>query len=293
MTRHATPTTSARRPSRPSPRPTRPPPTSQTSPTQRDYVSYTALSTFQQCPLKYHFQYVARVPPAFKASSLVFGGAIHSALEHHWQAVFAGTAPPSLDELLHAYDTSWQQEATLPVRFGKDESPETLRNQAQRMLEAYRDSPLSKLDTELLAVEEEFRGPLLSSGPAFLGRVDLLTRNRNALHITDFKTSRSTWNAAKLQEALPQMLLYAALLQPLARSLDLADIRLQWIVLTKTKAPSVELHSHSPTDQEVQRSQRTAQRVWQAIAAGTCYPSPSSLKCATCPYQQPCQQWEG
>jgi hypothetical protein len=43
--------------------------------TARDYLSYSQVSTYQACPLKWYFQYVAGLPPEQVAASLVFGGA--------------------------------------------------------------------------------------------------------------------------------------------------------------------------------------------------------------------------
>ncbi len=62
--------------------------------TGRDYLSYSAISTYQKCPLRYYFIYVAGLEPEFKSSSLVFGGAIHKAIEHHFNALFEGSDLP-------------------------------------------------------------------------------------------------------------------------------------------------------------------------------------------------------
>ena len=41
----------------------------------RDYISWSAISTFQQCPLRFFYRYVERLPKPTVAASLVFGGA--------------------------------------------------------------------------------------------------------------------------------------------------------------------------------------------------------------------------
>ena len=48
------------------------------------------MNTYQRCPLKYHFSYIAGLVPEFVSSSLVFGGAIHPAIEHHFCRMFQG-----------------------------------------------------------------------------------------------------------------------------------------------------------------------------------------------------------
>ena len=47
--------------------------------TGRDYLSFSAISTFQQCPLRYHFKYIQGLPETTVSASLILGGAVHAA----------------------------------------------------------------------------------------------------------------------------------------------------------------------------------------------------------------------
>ena len=49
---------------------------------KRDYISHSAITTYQQCPLRYRFKYVDGLPETVVSSALIFGGAIHSTLEY-------------------------------------------------------------------------------------------------------------------------------------------------------------------------------------------------------------------
>lgn len=69
----------------------------------RDYISYSAISTYQTCPLKFFFRYVQQLPEETVAASLVFGSAIHSAVEFHFNELMAGNPQPDLDTLLYVY----------------------------------------------------------------------------------------------------------------------------------------------------------------------------------------------
>ena len=75
--------------------------------TGRDYISYSAISTYQRCPLRYFFAYVAGLEPEFKAAALIFGGAIHAAIEQHHRRAFEGASLPAIDGLMAAYDQAW------------------------------------------------------------------------------------------------------------------------------------------------------------------------------------------
>ena len=95
------------------------PPVRSLSRTGRDYLSYTQVTTFQRCPLKWHFEYVAQRPHP---------------LELHFRALLAGCTAPSGQELLCGYDQAWQADAAPPVRYGKGESARSLQAMASRVL---------------------------------------------------------------------------------------------------------------------------------------------------------------
>ena len=70
---------------------------------KRDYISHSAIMTYQQCPLRYRFKYINGLPETVVSSGLIFGGAIHSALEFQFTERLCGNEPPSLDQLLDGY----------------------------------------------------------------------------------------------------------------------------------------------------------------------------------------------
>ena len=47
---------------------------------EKPHLSYSAISTYLTCPLKYKFHYIDQLPPAFTSSSLAFGSSIHEAV---------------------------------------------------------------------------------------------------------------------------------------------------------------------------------------------------------------------
>lgn len=48
--------------------------------TGRDHLSWSQITTYQQCPLRWHFLYIEQRPRERVSASLVFGGAIHAVL---------------------------------------------------------------------------------------------------------------------------------------------------------------------------------------------------------------------
>jgi RecB family exonuclease len=73
----------------------------------RDYVSWSAISLYQSCPLRYYFRYIAGLPERTVSASLVFGAAIHRAVEHHFNELLAGNEPPNIEALVGEYDRHW------------------------------------------------------------------------------------------------------------------------------------------------------------------------------------------
>ncbi|MBA4015746.1 MAG: hypothetical protein C0483_01015 [Pirellula sp.] len=42
------------------------------------------MTTYQGCPLRYYFRYIAGLQERTVSASLIFGSAIHCAVEHHF-----------------------------------------------------------------------------------------------------------------------------------------------------------------------------------------------------------------
>ena len=259
---------------------------------KRDYISHSAITTYQQCPLRYRFKYVDALPETFVSSNLIFGGAIHSALEFHFTELLCGNEPPTHDLLLDVFQEAWQRRSTehQDIRFGKGEDHNSLSALADRMLTAFRENPASASDDTVIGIEEELRGELIPGVPDLLARIDLLTTTSDALVITDFKTSRSRWSQNQAENSSSQLLLYSELAR---RLLPGWNVKLRFLVLTKTKTPTVEAFDVDVSQHRVHRITKAVEHTWRAIEAGHFYPAPSLMNCPTCPYHSACNDWTG
>ncbi len=258
--------------------------------TGRDYVSWSALSTFRTCPLKYRFRYVDGLPEESVSSALVFGSGIHSAIEEHFQAILAGDPMPDVDKLLFAYRSAWLPHDPDAIQFGSKDTRSTLDDLAARMLRAFIASPVAAVNGRVLGVEEEIRGVLVEGMPDLYGRVDLLTEDDDTLTVTDIKTSRGKWSDEQVEDSGEQLLLYAKLASELAPGKKVAT---RFLVLTKTKEPVIEEHVREVEPGSVKRVLVGAERVWRAIESGVFYPAPSAMACAGCGYRSACRAWAG
>ncbi len=267
-------------------------PQSETQPLyHRDYISFSAIGTYQQCPLRYYFKYVAGLPEKFTTASLAVGGAIHHAVEYHFNQLMAGDEPPSRDELLSAFWEGWQSRCSnTAIRFGKHENLDVIGETADRVIEAFRASDFARPDGRLLGVEEELREPLIPGLPDILGRIDLIVETADALKIIDLKTARSRWSAGQAERAGEQLLLYAALAKDLVPG---KPIQLEFAVITKAKAPTLECFGVSLNQPRIERTKRVMRSVWSAIESGHFYPVPSPQACPGCSFRNECAAWSG
>jgi CRISPR/Cas system-associated exonuclease Cas4 (RecB family) len=256
----------------------------------RDYLSYSAISTFQQCPLKFFYRYVLGLPERTITASLLFGQAMHRSAQVHFEQLLAGSARPDLDTLLGVFWDAWNSRPDQAVVFGKTEDIRTIGHLAERLLRTFRESAFARPEGNIIAVEEELRGELIPGLPDLLSRVDLVVETDSSLEVMDFKTARTGWSAQRVAESAGQLLLYSELVKHLS---DGKPLRLGFAVLTKAKLPELTIHALPTNPFQMQRTKRIVEQVWRAIHSGIYYPNPSPLNCPGCPYREPCREWSG
>jgi putative RecB family exonuclease len=255
----------------------------------RDYLSFSAIRLYQQCPLRYFFRYVAGLPEETVGASLIFGSAIHRAVEHHFRCLLEGRAAPSDSDLVAEYRKGWNDRAA-PIRLGKDEDESAFHSLAAKMLNAFTESDVAKPAGKILAVEESLRGQIVPGLPDLLGRVDLIVEEPDELVISDWKTSRARYSPGQVEDSTEQLLLYSELAKDFAPG---KRVRLEFAVLTKTKETSIDRHATPVDPLRVSRIKRVVERVWRSIQAEHFYPAPSQMNCGGCPYRDACRKWPG
>src|SRR5205823_2208817 len=146
-----------------------------------------------------------------KSSSLIFGGAIHKAAERLHEAKIEGRKAPMIKSLMAEYDKAWSEEVKIgpEVVYPKDDSADSLRQTAGKMLSVYREH-FAKQRGEILAIEHEAVVPLVSNAVPLKARIDLVSIEGENLIVEDLKTSKSRYSPAKIAESLPQLIVYSA-----------------------------------------------------------------------------------
>ena len=255
-----------------------------------DHLSYSAISTFQRCPLKWHFRYVEKLPEESIGAALAFGSAIHAGLERHFQHLLETDKQADLEELLLAYDDCWKSYDAALLNFGRGDDADSLRELGEKMFRAFQENEFASPDGTIVGIEEPMRAEFVPGMPDVVARVDLVVQSDDELVVTDFKTSRSRWNAGQVTQQAEQLLMYADLA---GKAIGGKQIRLQFAVLTKAKTPALELHEVEFDARRLERSKVVFARVWEAIKAGNVFPVPSQMNCCGCPYTRACKAWSG
>ena len=255
----------------------------------RSYLSWSAISTYLRCPLKYEFHYLDQFPEEFVSSNLIFGSAIHSALEAYFNEHLASGRVLGVERLLEVYHEEWSRADLAAVQFGKSEDLASLGSLAERMLQAFVASDLSRPTGSIIGIEEELQSSVIPGCPDLLARLDLMVETDEAVVVTDFKTARSRWSSGDVNAAEGQLVLYHELVRQFADK----PIRLQFAVITKTKQPEVEIHTVAADPVRIERIRQLIRRVWAGIQSGVFYPVPNAMNCPSCGYRDRCAQWTG
>jgi hypothetical protein len=241
--------------------------------------------------LKYRFRYVDGLEEDRVSASLVFGSAIHAAVEFFFTEQLSGATQPELDTLLEVYQASWNERSHDTIlEYGASETRDSLHELADRMLRTFLTSELAQPEGTYHRHRRRIPGRADPGTSQSAGLYRPAAGNRRRDCHRDFKTSRSLWNPAQANEQADQLLLYADLVRQVIPD---KPVRLQFAVITKARDPKVQLLEASFQQSKLDRTKRVFHTVWSAIQAGHFYPSPSPLQCPSCGYRTQCQAWRG
>jgi putative RecB family exonuclease len=158
-----------------------------------EVYSHSRLSSFEDCPRKFQYRYVLRVPVDTESIEGFVGKLVHEVLERLY--VFTGEGRvPSVARVVERFRVWWEERYDpARVRIARDDTDAPhYREIGERCLSNYyrRHYPFDRDET--LGVEERVEFSLDPAGRYRLqGVVDRIVRARDgALEIHDYKTSR-------------------------------------------------------------------------------------------------------
>jgi putative RecB family exonuclease len=135
-----------------------------------DHYSYTQLSTYLQCPLKYKYHYLDGWQETEDKASLVFGRVFQSAVESQFLVA----------DSVELFTERWAGVKDLPLEYGNGDSWEKMLEQGQALLEQFRQDKRVLIEDGRTDFQVKFRRPLPLSQKHFLAYVDALGMSMDA-----------------------------------------------------------------------------------------------------------------
>jgi putative RecB family exonuclease len=249
------------------------------------HLSYSQINTYLMCPLKYKFQYIDLIPPAFTSSALVFGSAIHEAVGAFYQSVLEGDYL-TVSQVHDVYQQIWEsQDKEKEIRFFNGDSGESLSKKAQSMLSVF----VEQFDPsmQILGVEEPFSVEINEGIPPLVGWIDSVELSFDGtVTIVDLKTASKRYSEQNVRSNL-QLTCYSLGAQSLGFN-GATQYRLD--VLLKTLKPELVRYETDRSEADRARIVKMIKAVWEGITKGIFFPK-EDWQCGQCAYGKMCREW--
>ena len=242
--------------------------------------SHSRLSTFEQCPQRYKFQYLDRLPPAFETIEAFLGSRVHEALQKLYADLrFEKVLSP--EELLAYFDRQWEMEFSANIKVVRTgRTPDDYRAAGRKMLERYykRFHPFNQGAT--LGLELHLNFPL-AEGVQFQGYIDRVTRRGDHIfEIHDYKSGNTTPSQAEAEKDR-QLALYEVGLRQ--RWPDAREVKLIWhYLLSETDLEVVKKPA------QLESARKETLKVVRDVEAARDFPPRESRLCDWCGFYNIC-----
>ena len=255
----------------------------------KPHLSASSVNAYLECGLNYMFGRIAHIEPEFIADNLVFGKAVHKALEIFHRQRMEGVKL-SQEEFLNEFETWWNTYAAdrPDIKYKEGNDFKTLLEQGKQLLTVYCEQvPEDK--NRVIAVEEGFSFEIDGLSIPIIGYMDLVEEDENGnIVIVDFKTSAKSYNSKQIDENNQLTVYWGA-----AKKNGYADkeVMLRFDALIKTKEPKFEQYYTSRTEEDFQRLSTQIKTVWQGIQREVFVPNTNSWKCSCCEFKGACDRY--
>ena len=250
--------------------------------------SISRVGTFDDCRLRYRYQYVDRLKAEKETIEAYMGSRVHEALQELYGFVRNGVVKP-LEWLLDAYEDLWDRNLTDAVKVVRPEfTADDYRRKGRKCLEDYYRTYAPFDRAKVVATEKKVTFKLRDEAGEveFLGFIDRLDWNDRdrVFEIHDYKTSGSL-PSQEDADADEQLGLYHLAVR--SEWPDAEDVRLVWHYLVFDKEI---VSSRKPEDLEALEKE-IVRRV-RRIEAATDFPPTRSALCDWCGFQDVCPEWK-
>ncbi len=252
-------------------------------------LSPSQIGLYLTCSLKYRFQYIDRLPKLTQSANLVFGGAIHAALEWLHKARKTGRQPP-LDEILRVFEGDWNAQilgASILFADNGDGAEALVRKGKELLSQFYHQFACTVTEAEL-----RFQLPLVNPKTGEVldiplrGVIDLV---EDGDILDEFKTSQKSWSVSDLPDNV-QLTAYAYAFRMLYGR---PPKTLRIINLVRTKNVKIEPMPAERGEQDYARLFHLGKEVLKGVTSHVFIPNRGCWLCKDCEYEADCREWTG
>ncbi len=252
-------------------------------------LSPSQITLYLTCSLKYRFQYIDRLPKLTQSANLVFGGAMHAALEWLHKERKKGRQPP-LDEILRVFEGDWNAQilgGTVLFADNGDSGEAMVRKGKELLSQFYHQFACTVKEAEM-----HFQLPLVNpaTGEAlevpFRGVIDLV---EDGDVLDEFKTSQKSWSSSDLPDNV-QLTSYAYAFQML---FGRPPKTLRLINLVRTKNVKIEPMPTERGEKDYVRLFHLGKEVLNGVTSQVFIPNRGCWLCKDCEYDRDCREWTG
>ncbi|MBU2028710.1 PD-(D/E)XK nuclease family protein [Patescibacteria group bacterium] len=242
-------------------------------------LSYSALNTYNSCPLKYKLQEIDKIKTP-KSKEAVFGTTIHGTLKFIHKP---GILFPNLEQAMEFFSNAWN-----PAVFDSPEEERSAFSQGIKIIQDYyqKNNPA---EANIVDLESHFQIAIGENENQHIvsGIIDRIDKTANGYEIIDYKTTRKMPAQEKVDNDIQLSIYLKAFLSRYPKeiaNLDKITVSLYYL------KHGVKLSSQR-TAEQLQKSEDLFLDVIKLIETGKFNPALSPL-CDWCGYQNLCPMWK-
>lgn len=251
-----------------------------------DHLSSSQINVYLLCGLKYKYHYLDKLPKPFRPSALLFGGALHAALQWFHEERMKGKET-SLDMLYRIFDADWySQKLGGTIRFKEGEQEMALTHLAKEFLAMYAKEKHKPVE----GCEVRFTVPLVNPvtgkdlGIVLEGYFDMVEADET---IVEYKTSAQTLSTDDIDSRL-QLTAYSYAYELLHHK---PPKGLKVVNFVKAKKPRMVVSETKRDKHSYKGFLHVATEVFNGINAGIFVPH-MGYWCKDCEYANICPLWK-
>jgi len=242
-------------------------------------ISYSAMDTYQSCPLKYKFQQIDHIKTP-KSKEAVFGSTIHETMKF---VHTPGILSPTLDQAMEHFSNSWN-----PAVFDNTDEERAAFSQGIKIIQQYYQEN-NPANFNIIDLESRFQIEIGADEQKHIvsGIIDRIDKTEDGYEIIDYKTTKKMPSQEKVDNDLQLSVYLKAFLARYPKEItNLDKIKVSLYYLKH----GVKLSS-TRTLEQLQKSEQLFLDTIALIESSKFEPLISPL-CDWCGYQNMCPMWK-